>query len=76
MDSPPTASGGAYLAEQLASLGYVVVAVDYPLTNGLAPGGPDVKDVVNQLADVSFLIDTPAGTQCRHSARPCWQSRP
>lgn len=51
-------SGGAYLAEQLASIGYVVVAVDYPLTNGLAPGGPDVKDVVNQPADVSFLIDT------------------
>jgi dienelactone hydrolase len=54
-------SGGGYLAQQLASLGYVVVAVDYPLTNGLAPGGPDVKDVVNQPADVSFLIDTLLG---------------
>ncbi len=50
--------GGAYLAEQLASLGYVVVAVDYPLTNRNAPGGPDVKDVVNQAEDVSFLIDS------------------
>lgn len=49
--------GGAYLAEHLASLGYVVVAADFPLTNGSAPGGPQVKDVVNQPADVSFLID-------------------
>jgi predicted dienelactone hydrolase len=50
-------SGGAYLAEQLASLGYVVVAVNYPLTNMQAPGGPNVKDVIHQPADVSFLID-------------------
>ena len=50
--------GGAYLARQLASIGYVVVAVDYPLTNFEAPGGPNPKDVVNQPADVSFLIDT------------------
>jgi len=53
-----TRDGGAYLAEQLASLGYVVVSVNYPLTNFEAPGGPNVKDVVNQPADVSFLIDT------------------
>ncbi len=53
-----TRDGGTYLAEQLASLGYVVVAVDYPLTNFAAPGGPNVKDVVNQPADVSFLIDS------------------
>jgi predicted dienelactone hydrolase len=50
--------GGAYLAEQLASLGYVVISVNYPLTNFEAPGGPNVKDVVNQPADVSFLIDS------------------
>lgn len=49
--------GGSYLAEHLASLGYVVVAVDFPLTNMYAPGGPQVKDVVNQPADVSFVID-------------------
>jgi dienelactone hydrolase len=49
---------GIYLAEQLASLGYVVVAVNYPLTNLQAPGGPNVKDVVNQPGDVSFIIDT------------------
>jgi len=50
--------GGAYLAEHLASLGYVVAAVDYPLTNFAAPGGPNVRDVVNQPGDVSFIIDT------------------
>lgn len=52
-----TRAGGAYLANQLASLGYVVVAVDYPLTNFSAPGGPNAKDVINQPADVSFIID-------------------
>ncbi len=53
-----TKEGGAYIAEQLASLGYVVVAADFPLTNMQAPGGPDLKDVVNQPGDVSFLIDS------------------
>jgi predicted dienelactone hydrolase len=50
--------GGTYLARALASLGYVVVAADYPLTNINAPGGPNVMDVVNQPGDVSFLIDS------------------
>lgn len=50
--------GGAYIAEHLASLGYVVVSVNFPLTNFTAPGGPNVMDVVNQPGDVSFLIDT------------------
>ena len=53
-----TRDGGAYIQEFLASHGYVVVAVNYPLTNMNAPGGPNVKDVVNQPGDVSFLIDT------------------
>jgi predicted dienelactone hydrolase len=48
---------GSYLAEFLASHGYVVVAVDFPLTNYFAPGGPNLADVVNQPADVSFVID-------------------
>jgi len=52
-----TLDGGAYIAEQLASLGYVVVAANYPLTNFAAPGGPDPRDVVNQPGDVSYLID-------------------
>jgi predicted dienelactone hydrolase len=41
----------------LASHGYVVVSADYPLTNMSAPGGPRLGDVLNQPADVSFLID-------------------
>lgn len=54
-------SNGRYLAEHLASHGFVVAAVDYPLTYMSAPGGPLVEDVVNQPADVSFLIDTLTG---------------
>lgn len=49
---------GRYLAEHLASHGYAVVAVDYPLTSLGAPGGPNERDVVNQPGDLSFLIDT------------------
>ncbi|TCO75416.1 alpha/beta hydrolase family protein [Chromatocurvus halotolerans] len=49
---------GAYLARHLASHGYVVVAVDHPLTHMLAPGDPNARDVINQPGDVSFLIDT------------------
>jgi predicted dienelactone hydrolase len=47
-----------YMARHLASHGYVVASADYPLTNGGAPGGPTPADVVNQPADVSFLIDS------------------
>ena len=49
---------GVYLARFLASHGYTVVAVNYPLTNFFAPGKPLVSDVVNQPGDVSFLITT------------------
>lgn len=52
-----TRTGGAYLAEQMASQGYVVAAMDYPLTNFRAPDKPYVSDVVNQPGDVSFLLD-------------------
>lgn len=55
-----------YLTRHLASMGYVVIAADFPLTNGSAPGGPMVNDVVNQPADVSFLIDT----VLRHNLNP------
>lgn len=47
----------AYLAEHMASFGYVFVATDYPLTHFDAPGGPNADDVVHQPADVTFLID-------------------
>jgi predicted dienelactone hydrolase len=48
---------GAYVTAFLASHGYIVVAVDYPLTNYFAPGGAYLADVVNQPGDVSFIID-------------------
>lgn len=51
------AKGGTYLAEHLAANGYTVVAANYPLTKFGAPGGPNPADVVNQPADVSFIID-------------------
>lgn len=49
--------GGSYLAELLASHGYVVVSADFPLTHFGAPGGAAVADVVQQPGDVSFLLD-------------------
>jgi len=52
-----TRTSGEHLGEYLASNGYIVIAADFPLTNRNAPGGPKLKDVVNQPADVSFLID-------------------
>lgn len=55
--------GGTYLAEHLASHGYVVIAADFPLTHNNTLGGPNYKDVVNQPADVSFLIDKVLGLQ-------------
>lgn len=63
-----TREGCAYLAEHLASHGYVVVSADFPLTHFAAPGGPDPLDVVNQPADVSFLIDRTLGLE--GAARP------
>jgi predicted dienelactone hydrolase len=53
-----TRTGGAYLAEHLASHGYVVLSADFPATNFNAPGGPNVADAARQPADVSFLIDS------------------
>jgi predicted dienelactone hydrolase len=47
-----------YVARHLASYGYVVAAANHPLTHGAAPGGPNPTDVVNQPADLSFLIDS------------------
>src|SRR5262245_34754190 len=48
-------TGEAYLAQHLASRGYVVAAPDYPLSNGGAPGGPTFADVANQPGDWSFV---------------------
>jgi dienelactone hydrolase len=52
------ASGPAYrpLLQRLAAEGYVVAAPTFPLSSGAAPGGPALRDYVNQPADVSFVI--------------------
>jgi predicted dienelactone hydrolase len=47
-----------YLAQHLASYGYIVVAPDFPLSNLNSPGGPTLGDVGEQALDLSFLIDT------------------
>ncbi len=47
-----------YLLEHLASHGYVVAALDFPLTNHDAPGGPTPRDLAPQPGDVRFVIDS------------------
>ncbi len=47
----------APLLQSWAQAGYVVAAPTFPLTNSGAPGGPDESDVVNQPADIRFVID-------------------
>jgi fermentation-respiration switch protein FrsA (DUF1100 family) len=39
-----------------ARAGYVVAAPIFPLGNANAPGGPDEQDIVNQPADMSFVV--------------------
>jgi predicted dienelactone hydrolase len=46
-----------YLAAHLASRGYVVGSVDYPLSRIGAPGGSTATDVHNQPGDLSFARD-------------------
>lgn len=63
--------GERYLTEHLASHGYIVAAVDYPLSNGGAPGGATVADVHNQPGDLSFALDRvleqfPGGADAGH----------
>jgi predicted dienelactone hydrolase len=49
---------GTYLADHLASHGYIVAAPDFPLSHIGTPGGATAADLPNQPGDVSFLIDT------------------
>lgn len=46
-----------YLARFLATHGYIVAAVDFPLTGLRARGKPVAQDIVNQPGDISFAID-------------------
>jgi fermentation-respiration switch protein FrsA (DUF1100 family) len=44
------------LLDSWAQAGYVVVAPVFPLENANAPGGPRESDLVNEPADISFVI--------------------
>ena len=45
------------LLEQWASAGYVVAAVEFPLSSEYAPGGASLVDVKDQPGDVTFVIE-------------------
>ena len=53
-DRPP---GEAYLAEHLASRGYIVAAVDFPLGKLGAPGGATPDDLANQPGDLRAVLE-------------------
>ena len=46
----------ARLLDAWARAGYVVAAPVFPVENANAPGGPDESDLINQPADVRFVI--------------------
>lgn len=48
----------ARLLQSWARAGYVVAAPVFPLENADAPGGPDESDLVNQPADMRFVISS------------------
>ena len=48
----------ASLLQSWARAGYVVAAPVFPLGNADAPDGPDEADLVNQPADMSFVISS------------------
>jgi len=48
----------ARLLQSWTRAGFVVAAPVFPLSNADAPGGPDEADVINQPADMSFVISS------------------
>jgi len=50
-------TGEEYLTTHLASHGYVVAAVDFPLGKITAPGGATPTDMANQPGDLRFVLD-------------------
>jgi pimeloyl-ACP methyl ester carboxylesterase len=44
------------LLEAWTRAGYVVAAPLFPLENALAPGGPNERDLINQPADMRFVV--------------------
>ncbi len=57
----------AALLSSWASAGYVVAAPRFPLSSSATPGGPDGGDIVNQPADMSFVIDSVLGLDAQRS---------
>ena len=53
------------LLEAWARAGFVVAAPRFPLENAHAPGGPDESDLINQPADMSFVISKLLSTSSR-----------
>jgi fermentation-respiration switch protein FrsA (DUF1100 family) len=51
----------ARLLQSWARAGYVVAAPVFPLENANAPGGPNESDLINQPADVRFVISALLG---------------
>jgi predicted dienelactone hydrolase len=49
--------GESYLGTLLASWGYVVASIDFPVTGAAAGHDQSLTDVQNQPGDVSFVID-------------------
>ena len=50
--------GSRHIAQHLARNGYVVAAIDFPLSNARSPAGdPQLLDIVNQPGNVSVVID-------------------
>lgn len=47
---------GEAVGSHLASHGYVMVSVDFPLSNGGAPGGASIGDMTNQPGDLAFVM--------------------
>jgi len=60
----------AALLEHWAHAGYVVAAPVFPLGNADAPGGPNESDLVNQPADVSFVISRLLASSARGAGLP------
>jgi dienelactone hydrolase len=60
----------ARLLASWTQAGYVVAAPLFPLTNPHAPGGPDESDLVNQPADVSFVISSLKAASARSGPLP------
>jgi predicted dienelactone hydrolase len=44
--------------QHLASRGYIVASINFPLSSAGAPGGPRISAVLDQPGDVSFVIDS------------------